>query len=205
MGNSIKFCDLRDRIRELRSHLLPSTFDATGSYTDPQIDRTRAFRLLAHAEIESYLEDVVFDTANEAFRAWTDHGVTTMPLVAMVAYVERHLGQVPTGFNIERETDLTVRVKKSRDSFNTYTKTRNHGIRERDILRLLLPVGIAVKDIDPTWLATTNSFGSDRGVTAHRSKQVYSPPDPKNEYDIVTQIIEGLSDIDERLLELRST
>ena len=156
-------------------------------------------------EIESYLEDIVFDTANEAFRMWTDHGVTTMPLVAMVAYVEKHLGKVPERRTIEKETDLTIRVKDSRDAFNGYAITRNHGIKERDILRLLLPVGIAAKDIDPTWLATTSSFGSDRGVTAHRSKQVYSAPDPKSEYDIVIQIIDGLSDIDKQLLGLCST
>ena len=205
MANSTRFRELRTRIRELRRHLLPNKFNSTGDYTDRQFDRTRAFRLLAHAEIESYLEDVVLDTANEAFLAWRDHGVTTVPLVAMVAYVEKNLGMVPDRHTSERETDLGVRVKDSLTAFNGYTRARNHGIREKHILRLLLPVGITLKDIDPTWLATTDSFGSNRGDAAHRSKQVYSPPDPKSEYDIVTQIIEGLSDIDEKLLELRST
>ena len=131
--------------------------------------------------------------------------MVTKPLVAMVAYVEKDLGKVPDKHIIERETDLSIRVKASRDAFNTYTKDRNQGIRERDILKLLLPVGIAAREIDSTWLATTNSFGSARGGTAHRSNQVDHPPDPMNELSIVTQILNGLSDIDERLLALRST
>ena len=188
----------------MRWHLLPKAFHATGAYTDRQFDRTRAFRLLAHAEIESYLEDVAFTTANRAFRKWADCGIVTIPLVAMVAYVEKDLGKVPSSHEIGRDTDLGARIRASRDAFNSYAKARNHGIRERDILRLLLPVGVAENDIDSTWLATTNSFGRNRGNTAHNSNQVDHPPDPRNEFEIVKQILEGLSDIDKRLFELRS-
>ena len=201
MANSTRYRKLRARIGELRRHFLPSRFDATGDYSARQFDRARAFRLLAHAEIECFLEDVAFDTANEAFQAWKKRGIITRPLVAMVAYAEENLGPVP-----ERKTgnDFDIRMRRSLNGFNSYAKSRNHGIRERDVLKLLLPVGIDEQDIDSTWLATTSSFGSTRGDTAHRSNQVDQPPDPRNELSIVTQILEGLADIDERLLKLRS-
>ena len=81
MAHSARFRELRARIRELRKHFLPRRFDDTGSYSARQFDRARAFRLLAHAEIESYLEDVAFDAANNAFRVWIDsqrsHGATS--------------------------------------------------------------------------------------------------------------------------------
>ncbi len=204
MANSTRFRKLRTRIGELRRHFLPRDFDATGAYTTRQFDHARAFRLLAHAEIESFLEDVAFDTVNMAFQAWVDNGIITLPLVAMVAYAEQNLGIVPDR-KTKIEKDLVDRLERSLSKFNGYAKAGNHGIKEKDVLKLLLPVGMSERDIDSTWLATTSSFGRARGETAHRSNQVDRPPDPRTEFDIVIQILEGLADIDERLLKLRST
>ena len=38
--------------------MLPEKFSPTGDYSDRQLDRARGFRLLAHAEIEAFLEDI---------------------------------------------------------------------------------------------------------------------------------------------------
>ena len=203
MTNSSRFRALRTRIRQLRRHFLPRRFDATGTYSDRQFDHARAFRLLAHAEFEGYLEDAVFDTANKAFRAWYEHGIITVPLMAMLAYSGKGVGVTPP--NMQKKNDLVARVQQSRDTFNRYTKARNHGIRESDVLKLLRPVGISEQDLDATWLSTTNSFARSRGETAHRSNRVTRPPDPRNEFDIVNQILDGLSEIDKRLLELSPT
>lgn len=51
-------------------------------------DRARAFQLLAHAEIESYLETVVINTANTAYDNWVKNRLITQPLVSMLAYSE---------------------------------------------------------------------------------------------------------------------
>ena len=204
MPSSKSFRDLRSRIRELRNHFLPKTFHPTGSYTERQFDRSRAFRLLAHAEIEWYLEQIASETANIAAENWQKHRQVTKPLLTMVAYVDTHLGGVPNPKQPGVLRDLDSRVEESRKRFNNYARARNNGIKEENILRLLLPVGISESNIDQTWLSTTDSFGQNRGETAHRSNQVSNPPDPKNEFDIVTQILEGLSAIDEKLLELRS-
>ncbi len=202
MPTSLRFRELRRRIVELRDHFLPKQFDPTGSYTPRQSDRARAFRLLAHAEIESYLEDVVKEAANVAFEMWRTGAGISSSLVAMIAFVDENLGAVPETKDLTGERELTKRIRLSRDKFNKYAFARNHGITERDVLKLLLPVGISEKDIDSTWLATIDSFGQSRGRTAHRSKRVDQPPDPRNEYEIVSQIIDGLMVIDQELLEL---
>ena len=202
MPLSSRYRRLRSRLRELRSHFLPRSFDPTGTYSERQIDRTRAYKLLAHAEIEWYLEEIVVETANTAFDAWQQRGVITEPLVAMVAYMENTLGAVPTTKSTSQR-DLNLRIEQSKNYFNTHVKSRNHGLRERNILRLLLPVGLSEFDIDSFWLATTDSFGQSRGLTAHRSNQVDNRPDPRNEFEIVRQVLEGLSDIDARLLSCR--
>ena len=204
MASSQEFRTLRARIRQLRSHFLPRPFDPTGSYSARQFDRARAFRLLAHAEIESYLELVSFETANKAYNAWRVRGMITQPLIAMVAYTESTLGKIPETKATKGQSDLETRIEKSRNSLTGYSKSRNNGIRESNILKLLLPVGIREADIDSTWLSIIDSFGKERGDTAHNSNRVSYPPDPKNEFDKVTQILDGLVDIDQKLLEFRS-
>ena len=204
MTGSKRFRELRNRIRQLRNHFLPKTFNPTGTYSERQFDRARAFRLLAHAEIEWYLEEIVFETANNAFDDWQQRGLITLPLLALVAYVDVHLEGIIQPRKSGTQLDLESRIEESRNRFNTYAKSRNHGIKEKHILRLLLPVGIRETDIDQTWLSTTNSFGRTRGQAAHVSSQIYNPPDPKNEYEIVNQILRGLLDIDIKLVKLRS-
>ena len=204
MAGSKRFRELRYRIRQLRNHFLPRTFDPTGTYSERQFDRARAFRLLAHAEIEWYLEQIVFETANKAFDDWKQRGMITLPLLAMVAYVDVHLGGITQPNKNSTQLDLESRIEKSKNRFNTYTKSNNYGIKEEHILRLLLPIGIKESDLDQIWLSTASSFGRTRGETAHVSNKVNNPPDPKNEYDIVNQILQGLLDIDVTLLKLRT-
>ena len=202
---SQQFRSLQTRIRRLREHFLPRQFEPTGRYSELQLDRARAYRLLAHAEIESYLEQVVSETANEAYDIWENKGLITDPLIAMVAYWENAPRTVPTAKPIDGPRDLRDRVKQAKDSLTRYANAENHGIRERNILRLLLPIGINEYDIDTTWLSTTDSFGRDRGDSVHRSNRVTNPPDPKTEHDRVGQILEGLMAIDHRLLKFRTT
>ena len=204
MPVSQRFRELRTAVRQLRNHFLPKQFDPTGTYSERQFDRARAFRLLVHAEIEWYLEEIAFETANKAFDDWQKHGRVTLPLLAMVSFIDARHGKVPQTGTISPSPDLDYRIETSKNRFNAYAKGRNNGIREEDILRLLLPVGVRESDLDRTWLSTTNSFGQSRGKAAHMSKQVYNAPDPKSEFEIVNQILAGLLDIDVKLLKLRA-
>jgi hypothetical protein len=70
------------------------------------------------------------------------------------------------------------------------------------LLRLLLPVGVQEHELDRTWLATIDSFGSVRGDTAHQAMRTQQPPDPANELAIVRQIVTGLRQLDELLTNL---
>lgn len=204
MARSQEYRTLRVRITQLRNHFLPRPFNPTGSYSARQFDRARAFRLLAHAEIESYLEAVSFETAIKAYDAWQVRGMVTEPLISMVAYTESSLGKIPETTPRTGPPDLQTRIEKSKNSLTRYSTSQNNGIRESNILRLLLPVGIREADIDSIWLSTIDSFGKDRGVTAHSTSRVSNPPDPKSEFDKVTQIVDGLVDIDRKLLAFRS-
>lgn len=82
---------------------------------------------------------------------------------------------------------------------------QNHGVKEANILALLLPIGIDSDDLDPTLIATMNTFGEQRGLVAHSSATSYrtiQPPDPATELSRVQQIVQGLSRVDELINNL---
>ena len=60
MPESDKFITLKTQLDRLKDEFLPE-ISPTGSYSESQLSRTAAYRVLAHAEIEYYLEE----------RAWT--------------------------------------------------------------------------------------------------------------------------------------
>jgi hypothetical protein len=84
--------------------------------------------------------------------------------------------------------------------------TNNHGIKERNLLRLLLPIGVEVDNLDPIWLADMNSYGERRGLIAHNSRAKYrarQPIDPKDEFKAIKSLIRhGLRILDDILEEI---
>jgi hypothetical protein len=184
--------------------MLPAQFDPTGSYSDRQFDRARGFRLLAHAEIEACIEDLATSTATAAYSSWFIDRQPRQCLLALLAYYEGALFKMPSEISTNRasESPLRVRVKAAKDHYVNWATSQNHGIREENILRLLLPVGILESDLDPAWLQLVDAFGTDRGATAHQARRTQHPPDPATELQTVRGIARGLRTIDERLSAL---
>lgn len=206
MARSARFRAFEKRLTELKKHLLPE-IDPTGSYNARQYDRVRGYQLLAHAEIESCLEDLALATADAALAAWKVDGRARTCLTALVAYHDQDFQ--PTPKSILKHTKKTPqfvseRIHIAASRYKKRIRDTNHGIRERNVLSILLPIGVDTGDIDPTWLATTDSFGATRGEVAHlaiiHTKQ---PPDPANELSIVAQIKNGLADLDKVLTHLQ--
>ena len=77
----------------------------------------------------------------------------------------------------------------------------NHGIREKNILSLLLPIGMDHSKIDAVFLAEMDDFGRQRGAVAHTStnKSVKQGVDPKFELDRVNAIIRSIGKLDDEL------
>ena len=77
--------------------------------------------------------------------------------------------------------------------------TKNHGVREDNILKILLPRGLRPANIDANWLSTIDAFGVARGETAHQSIHTQQQIDPKSEFQTVTYLRNELNQIDEML------
>ncbi|MDQ0813229.1 hypothetical protein QFZ63_004943 [Streptomyces sp. B3I7] len=190
---------------ELRRHLLPRTFDPTGSYPARIYERTRAFRVLSHAEFESFLEDRAVEVANAAFFKWRATGAMSLCLLALVAHAEA-THPIPATLNDTNQKkkflDLSARVEAAKNELNRYVRTQNHGIKEKNILRILVAIGVADSDIDPTWIGITDAWATSRGEAAHKTAKMQVQPDPQHELKTVRQILEGFRDLDALMSKL---
>jgi len=211
MAPSKRFIELKGRLVELRQNLLPVKFSATGDYTDIQMDHARGYRLLAHAEIESYLEDVSRETVTNAIREWKKSGISSKPLIAFLAAYhsswstsdqisnEQIIQIAKSRVNIKESVNMVIDL--AQNQFLQRIKD-NHGIKENNFYVLVLPTGIDPSELDATWIANLNNFGSLRGEVAHQSKKATSAINPKDEFELVEKILAGIEELDERLASL---
>ncbi|TPN24186.1 hypothetical protein FKO01_28455 [Mesorhizobium sp. B2-3-3] len=185
----------------MKKNLIPSLFEPTGLYEDIVYEHTRAFRVLVHAEFESFIEERVIEVLNNAFSRWKASGHVSTSLLAVVAYKET-LHAIPdtlSGTSQKKFLDLEERVESAKNDFNRYVRTQNHGIKAKNLLRMLMPIGFTEAEIDSTWLSVTETWASARGEVAHKSAKMQVRPDPQKEVNVVESILQGFRDIDSQM------
>src|SRR2546423_6298118 len=108
--------ELIERLETLRRNLLPGR-NETGDYTDEELDRTRGYRLLAHAEIEACVEDMALGVAVDEYDAWIGDQRPRKAIVSLVAYYDGNLGPPPATIDelLPGPADIKVRVGTAKD------------------------------------------------------------------------------------------
>ena len=126
-----KYIRLKARLNKLRKVYLPRVFSPTGTYTDSVFEKVRAYKVLAHAEMEYYFEEVALAIAQKAYRTWQSGGKSSTPLLSLVAYYEGQFPPPPDMHDGNNSTkDINWRVDTSYTSYNRYVRSNNHGIKE---------------------------------------------------------------------------
>jgi len=200
---STLFNDLKARLMELRYSMLPKKFSPTGVYSNRQLDRAVGYRLLTHSEIEYYLEERAWQTAIEAGRLWKFYRKITPAMIGLLAFSGIVMDNPPNEVSNKNGEiiDTSVRLDSAINSYK-HKKGINHGVKEKNILQILYPIGFQPHDLDRSWLNTINSFGMRRGDSAHNSIRTLQPIDPKSEYDCVKVILSGIAEIDKKISTL---
>jgi hypothetical protein len=206
MSKSLEFRTLVKELRRLKKQFLPD-INPTGYYNDRKLALTTAYRMLAHAEIEYYLEARAWGVVLNAKKAWDEVGKPSRILIALLAFSGQLMETPPTSLTPLKANKVVNPDKIKLDNklvlaVNCFKRVieQNHGLKESNILSLFLPIGIDSNDLDSVFLATMNTFGEQRGLVAHSSATFYrmlQPLDPANELNIISQIITGLAELDE--------
>ncbi|MFD0934343.1 HEPN domain-containing protein [Methylobacterium trifolii] len=196
---------------------MPAEFDATGTYEDESVFvKALGFRVLAHAEFEEFLEERVTEIAKVAWASWKDKNHVSATAMCLIAFSGREMRPPPDTYSAPGENQrkawpaLIDVHEKLNDAVSQYIKqisVDNHGVREKNILSMLLPIGVDHKKIDGVFLTEIDDFGQQRGKAAHTSsaKFVQQEIDPKGEFDRVQKIINLLLPLDEELTAVLAT
>jgi hypothetical protein len=205
MPTSSRWKVLYKETESLRHHFLPARFDLLGRYSKPNKIQahTRAFLVLSHAEIETYLEEWAKAIAKADEDAWLRSNKVTPALAFLIATLSDRVSLPETlgGQNVkdgpQRLADSLVKL------FQAFYKQikANHGIKEKNVLEMFGPLGIPAAALPLTLLPSLDSLGTIRGTHAHHSaKAVKSVLDPEIEYKRVKAIVADLASLDQWLL-----
>jgi hypothetical protein len=201
---------LEKEIERLRTHFLPKVFSPIGVYPNSiRIQaHTRAFLVLSHAEIESYLEDWAKEIARKTEDLWILRGKLTEPLVFLVAAIGKPLG-VPTNISDPGVKDVRARYEdaslKHLPEFYSII-AENNGIKEHNVAQLFGPLGVPTAAFSADLLMKLDALGKRRGTHAHRSAKaaaVIHVLDPKTEYDFIVELLKSLNSFDAWLVNYK--
>jgi hypothetical protein len=185
---------LLKRLETLEEHFLPpdGQFSLTGQYSREQHDKTKAYLLLVHAELEAYLEDRARSRVDIAHNSFQQTGLCTSVLSRLVVHHQDELEPISPD--------------KVRKAVNYYLNRieNNHGILEKNLLSLFLPIGLHHRDLDTRLVTACNQLGRKRGQFAHASIKTHQQVDPKTERDNIRKnIIPELKKLDGKVRGLR--
>jgi hypothetical protein len=189
------------RVKQLGVRFLPPP---KGRYSATEYDFVRGFILLVHAEVESYVEDMVGGVLDAAKKRWTTKQTLGRCVTTLMMYNDKQLTPPPSLGKQNPDETLDSTVKNVIKKHGDYVTKENHGIKQKNLLRLLLPIGVSNGDLDPIWLGDMDTFGSLRGVVAHNSaRRVQTPPDPGISLKTINDVLSGLQQLEPLLVSLR--
>ena len=202
MANSARYRYLVSRIKGLEKRLMPK-LKALGDYTPTENDLIRAYRLMAHAEFESYFEDRSIQIAANALKSYKRRGHCGRVLAALMTFSPLAPQSPPSSLNTNAKFDDPIsRVHRVVAQFSTTVRDLNHGIKEANIIGMLYPIGLTETDLDATFLNTLDSYGQNRGLSAHQSIKAQQPIDPVTELKMVNDLIREVQKLDLKLQAL---
>jgi hypothetical protein len=214
VAGSKRYKSLCEQVEALRRYFLPSKLSPTGTYAKPSrvSAHSLGYRILCVAEIENYLEDRCVQIAKTALDSWKTNNNFSLPLQSITVFSEVKFEALPAYLvpkkKDQKDWDNLVspnkRIEKSIDEYIHFVEVENHGIREKNLISLLIPIGVDLRKLDQTFLSRIDSLGTKRGDAAHTSCSMALKVgvDPSVERTEIDAIITDMLDLDQRLDEL---
>lgn len=155
---SVDYQNLVQNIQTIDSEF--RTFNRQDASNPDNQRKLRACISLMHAELETYFE-IIAQKVIESYE-----------LNRLPKNQKGKLSYTIALYNIKAyEGSLDNLTDRLNGCISLYKQSvsQNNGIKEKDILKILLPIGFPFANIDSTWLSTVNSFGALRGELIHKN------------------------------------
>lgn len=197
-----RYWEMQKRITQLRKRMLPHKFSSTGTYSERVHSHAAAYRLLAHAEFEAYLEDATITLATNRVNLWLNERKPSVTLASLIAYHDTPC-KPPSSILIPPQKPSAMfdeRLRAALTSFQYNVRKYNHGIKEDNVLKLVLPIGLSPDALNIVWLSDLTDWAGDRGQVAHQPlMRLKSAIDPAREHATVKGLLEGFKSLDAKI------
>lgn len=181
---------LRARIRTLQAKYVDPQLAAERANPltfMPDVDNLAAFRLLAHAEFEEYLERKARDglaSIDAAFRSGQNTVRQNISVLVIAMSLSKQLRFELTYWS----ADVTDLLRSARDWIG-----KNNGIKDASFTMLSVFSGKMPDEVDSALSASLSTYGVSRGDVAHKSAtRVTTIQSPSIEVQAVENLIAGL-------------
>lgn len=151
------------------------TLDPSGFV--PDIERIAAFRLLAHAEFEDYLEKKAkaWISNRESLVKTKSYSATAILDMFPISQILNEKIQLHSPFDLDKFSDqVFIILRTAREMIND-----NNGIKSDSFFKLSLLCGKAVDEVDDTIATILSEYGKARGEVAHvstvRAENIQAP------------------------------
>lgn len=211
---SARLVQLEAQLLVLRKAFLPSRLSPVGVYKNPERVSIQAlgFRILCTAEIEHYVEERSIEVAKTALASWKARKHISPTILNASLFSG---GPFPTPPDTvhpapadQKDWDDLVspnqRIERSVSNYIRYVLKENHGVREKNLMKMLVPLGLDLRAQDQTLISRLDNLGSLRGDAAHLSTRqaVRVGVDPATELGRIKDLRDGLRLLDGSISEL---
>ncbi len=180
-----KYRVLISRVRDIQKHFVASFTDKdVMELSAREMDLCRGYKVLCHAEIEYYFEEIARIILTESLWNWQNDKKVTLPIAGLLANYEK----------VDTNDSISTKINKIAADYNNILLKSNHGIKEENLKKIFGNLGVEVAELDAVWVGTLSSYGVSRGTIAHTSAMVQIPiniQEAINETNIILQGIEN--------------
>lgn len=191
--NTDFFVSLQIRINALAERFLPMEEQPLGVYSEEQLDDAKAFILLAHAELEGYLENLATEVCNALIERVKSNHYDESTSVFLIR----------TANNSKQHKFVPLEVALEGQGKHESVVKGNNGIKERDYNKLFESLGVDVEDLNPDVMSESDAFGAKRGGIAHLGVQagIQHDVNPFEERELMAKLLAHMSDFDSALVQ----
>lgn len=136
------------------------TFNQADASLPENQRKLRACVSLMHSEFEAYFEL----TAGKVVNLFESNSMTKKQKGGFTYAISLYNHK---GFEGQPER-IADRIQTSTNYYKN-SLAQNNGIKDKDILKILLSIGVPFDSIDSTWLTSISSFGALRGELMHKN------------------------------------
>lgn len=187
---------LTERFEELKVRLdcLKETFqvvsDENGDINRTDADKIKALRLLVHAELESYIEELAKKIFDEGVTKWQEEKIGTFQICSLFIW---HAA-------IETKEDSNTKAHQIFHKYRENVLRNNNGIKEENLKKLFNPLGYKIESFSAEFLANLDTYGAERGQVAHSSASaIQTQLDYQTEVDKINDLVNGLEEFQSNL------